>query len=208
MIMEERRCPEMMINICDMDVDKMIDKFWKDYMEPKWKPTFVMFFDGDSEAENHVKLKRALLKIGKGLIGDDFVLDRENMEVYMQTALYLLGHESGYPLEKGLFIWGKVGCGKTVMMKVVGMFAKIFNPRNGYRIEHCHEASAKFQMRGAEALDEFVKGSVCFDELGSEPLTTSYYGTQVPVMPMHIEKRYRLFMGRGRWTHFSSYFDL
>jgi DNA replication protein DnaC len=188
-------------------MEKKIEKFFKEFIEEKWKPTVTPFSSSDSE-ENLRKLNEALLGIGKKLIGESFTLDETNQRIYENAALYYMGQEGDFPLHKGLFIWGKVGCGKTLLFQVVGIFCKIFSPRNGYRIEHCHDASNKFQLKGAEALEEFEGGSVCFDELGSEPLKTGHFGTAVAVMPMHIEKRYRLYTQKGRWTHFTSNFDL
>lgn len=184
-----------------MDYPKTIEKFFKEHIEPKWQPTTVPVHDKK-------QMMNALLDTGKRFAGPGFALDDLNSEMYMNAALYILGQPGKFPLEKGLFIWGRVGCGKTTLIRVVGLFAHIFAKRNAYRIEHTHDASHKFQMKGAEALFEFEKGSVCFDELGSEPKTTSYFGTQVPVMPMHIEKRYRLFTSAGNRTHFTSNFDL
>ena len=201
----ERRTPAMTINTCNME--KRIEKFFKDHIEDRWQPT-VTPFNGSNGVENLKRLNDAIFDIGRRLIGTSFTLDSENQRMYENAALYFMGQEGDWPLDKGLFVWGRVGCGKTVLFKVIGVFAQIFAKRNGYRIEHCHEASTKFQIHGGQALDEFRDGSVCFDELGSEPLTTSFYGTQVQVMPMHIERRYRLYTGKGRWTHFTSNFDL
>jgi len=188
-------------------MEKVIDRFFREHIAEKWKPT-VTPFSGENNTENLQRVIQALLDIGRRLIGNSFVIDEKNRDMYMNLALYIMGQEGGFPLDKGVFVWGKVGCGKTLLFRVVGVYARIFAKRNGYRIEHSHEASNKFQLQGAEALEEFVGGSVCFDELGSEPLKTSYYGTAVPVMPMHIHKRYSLFTSKGRWTHFTSNFDL
>ena len=205
MITGKRRNPGMMTNTCNME--KKIEKFFKEYVEEKWQPSVVPFSWTDAN-DNLRRLNDAIFNIGRRLVGNSFTLDASNQRIYENAALFIMGQEGDWPLDKGLFIWGRVGCGKTVLMQVIGMFAQIFAKRNGFRMDHCHELSHKFQIHGGPAFDEYRSGPVCFDELGSEPLTTSYFGTQVHVMPMHIEKRYRLFTKEGRWTHFTSNFDL
>lgn len=183
-----------------------ISKFFNTYIEPKWQPSVMEITDEGKLAE---RISVAILDIGERLVGNKFVLDDENVWIYHTVVKYLMGHDTGpVTTSKGLYIWGRVGCGKTTLLRVAGVFAKIFNKRNGYRIQHCHDCSSDFQLRGPESLNDSSGGSICYDELGSEPLTTSYYGTQVPVMAMHVDKRYRLWTTMGRWTHFTSNFDL
>lgn len=180
-----------------------IEKYFKDNKVEKWNPVIVPLKDEGSIS----RIEEALIEIGRRTISDNFILDETNREVYTNIALYFFGH-GPYDIKKGVFLWGNVGCGKTTLMKVIGYFIKIFVSRNGFRLEHCHDVNNNFQLIGAETFEKYKKGSVCFDELGSESKTASYYGSTIQVMPIHIDIRYRLFIDYGKWTHFTSNFDL
>lgn len=180
---------------------EIIDDFFKRYIAKKWQPLKL-------EVEDRQDVKNALLDIGTRLVGPGFVLDENALPVYMKTALYLLGHGEGLDVAKGLYIWGRVGCGKTTVMKVCGVFAQIYCKGNGHRMLHCHDAAHNYQAKGSVVFEEEAIGTLCFDELGSEPPVTGYYGTPLAVMAMHIEKRYRVWVNQGRWTHFTSNFNL
>lgn len=127
-------------------------------------------------------------------------VDEINEPVVMQICRYF-ANDSAFDgdLNKGLFLMGGVGVGKTTIMK---MFIK--NQRFSYRVDSCRDVEANYSAYGDEYLqkvstnlivavnsDPFGHQAIgyCFDDLGTES-DGKHYGKGKNVMADVILNRY------------------
>lgn len=132
----------------------------------------------------------------------DHDLDDDNSEVIRQLTYYLVGDKrfTG-DSSKGIMLYGSVGVGKTELMK---FFFK--NQKQSYIVIPCRQIEVAYATAGDEGIGDYcmirrAKSSnsdpfghqeigFCFDDLGTEPVVTKYYGTDKSVMTEVILNRY------------------
>lgn len=124
-------------------------------------------------------------------------------------------HELGIPysLNKGLLLFGPIGCGKTSLMR---LFQN--NPRQPYWVQTANQMSKRFSEQGYEGITLYMtdnisnrhrdgKVGVCFDDLGTEPTVVKYFGNEANVMVDILLARYDKFqrgMLPGAMTHLTT----
>jgi DNA replication protein DnaC len=129
-----------------------------------------------------------------------FTVDDENVEVITNICKYFANDETFVGnLNRGLFLMGGVGVGKTSLMK---FFFK--NQRFSYKIESCRDVEANFSQMGENFIesrsfnlpasvnsDPFGHQTIgfCFDDLGTEA-NSKFYGKEKNVMADIILNRY------------------
>jgi hypothetical protein len=148
----------------------------------------------------------------------DFEIDENNKEIYNVLANYFFGNEvefNGrriYP-SKGLLVFGNVGCGKTVAMR---LFEK--NPLQCYSFISCRSVETAYDNDGVEAVSKYsnvalinnptqnygqqVKG-YAFDDLGTES-DAKHFGKTLNIMEAIILNRYDNTQLRGAFTHITT----
>lgn len=124
----------------------------------------------------------------------DFATDAANERVIKLLCLYftadprferMLGDLAGLSLQKGIFLTGPAGCGKTTLMR---LFAE--NQEQSYFVETAIEVTAEFESEGQlDILNHYASMPVrprngfghreyafCFDDLGAETVGTHFGG--------------------------------
>lgn len=140
---------------------------------------------------------------------EGYEITDEQRSAIIKVAMYFAGCEnSPLDLRKGLFLWGKAGCGKTLLMRVMHHYSAVYNRGNNFKSASTLAVTADYDSEGSAALSKYYNGSIVFDDLGNEPTLSNYYGSELPVMPTIIHRRYELFTATGWRTHFTSNFDL
>lgn len=134
-----------------------------------------------------------------GIVSKSIEIDAENTNVVQALCKYFAGDESFIgDLNKGLFIMGTVGVGKTTLM-LFFQANQIFS----YRIESCRQIEQKISEEGEEYLrtcsynitgtneNSFghTERGFCFDDLGTED-NSKHYGKERNVMAEIILNRY------------------
>ncbi|MBK8516100.1 MAG: ATPase [Saprospiraceae bacterium] len=151
------------------------------------------------------------------MFGQNFRLFQEDKKVLM----LLYGYYTGDPqlckfysidLNKGLFLTGRTGVGKTVHIRLLRRFLDI---KERFKIKTCHQLSLEYMEQGSNVLMLYgrnyvdyidrnnINQSYCFDDLGTE-VEVKHYGTQTNVMAQVILMRYNLFQNNKVLTHFTS----
>lgn len=97
-----------------------------------------------------------------------------------------------FSLQKGIWLWGPPGVGKTLLMQ---MFA--LNRKQCYRVLQCPKIVSSFVAHGYEAINVYGKQwpeppgasnffqkvmGICYNDLGTEQLRAKSYGNDVNVM--------------------------
>ena len=144
--------------------------------------------------------------------GREFTLDGENLEVYQNLASYFTGDYQIWPCSldrrKGLLIFGRYGCGKSLMMRLFGQ-----NPRQSFRIVSSRAIAEDYRLNNDMAphkaaipnysSSKFFGHSVlglCIDDMGAES-ERSNYGNVSNVIAEIIQDRYDIPALRGPMTH-------
>jgi hypothetical protein len=140
------------------------------------------------------------------------IFDRKFRDGYRslipEMILYFSGNESKLlPSDRGIYLSGYVGVGKTALMDTIQEMARVAFNKNYFRT---FEAGRIALIRDEE---EFLKAvnydkPALYDDLGSEPDSVKVYGTEILPMVEIIMARYRLFQKRGVPTYFTSNFTI
>lgn len=133
----------------------------------------------------------------------NFVLDEFNVEIFDELCLYFSGDErfekrQGRTFQKGILLYGPVGCGKTSLMR---MFSK--NSFRPFSVIACRKIADYYSADGEDALytysnpqPEYPQRNFgldylgrCFDDLGTEE-EKRRFGNRTNVMQDIIYKIY------------------
>jgi len=170
--------------------------------------------------KNHYNLQQftQLMQVcGKSLFGNHFLLYEEDAAVLAKLYAYCTGDyemcaKLSIDLNKGIFLAGGVGVGKTVFMMIL---RQIVPMTERYVIKPCQQIALEYIDQGSNVLMRYGRNYVdfvdvntinrayCFDDLGAEE-ATKHYGNDANVMAQIIQMRYNLFQNRKVLTHFTS----
>lgn len=99
--------------------------------------------------------------------------------------------------DKGLWLHGDIGSGKTTMLRIVKTFCRsigrpgIEGRPYSFRISNAIEVCGEFSRKGYAGIETFINSrSQAFDEIGSESVPTGYYGTAENVFQYILQRRY------------------
>ena len=141
--------------------------------------------------------------------GKEFIVDSENIYFLKKICEYFSGDKnflvdnklvSNPSLDKGLFIYGSYGFGKSVSM--LSMSKVLAGFKNGFAykstIEIVNDFERKVSMKKPAELN-YAKGNYCFDDLGHEK---RHFGNEL--FSDILFQRYDLFRNTGEKTHITS----
>lgn len=145
--------------------------------------------------------KLNLLRVAREIC-PDFVIDKDNLHPLLVLFDYFLGIKGQLDLNKGLLLSGSIGTGKTTLMKI---FSEVMRRRQmGFKVYNCTSVCQTYASSGD--LDLFLENRngyiaspvpICFDEIGREPKTAKYFGSELNVMQHILHMRYGLFQSHG-----------
>ena len=159
----------------------------------------------DEEIENR---KRLLYFIERSCI-PGFEVDDRNREVIKDLFFYFNGLEGNLDLNKGIWLSGDIGTGKSSLMFIMSEFKKKYF--DGFKVHICSKVSNDYAISGD--LDKYTyneKGylgvpvNMCFDELGRETLPANHYGQKLNVMQHILHIRYSLWQSSGVKTYITT----
>jgi DNA replication protein DnaC len=165
--------------------------------------------------------KIILQKIAKKKI-DNFILDTYNETIYEVLLIYFLNKKNElYDLNKGLFIGGEVGTGKTIMLQIFKLFCQLIKANN-FRIVSTREIISKYQKEGYAGIEQFSYNGrknefdvsvnkpieICLDDIGNEIINVKHYGTEIDVIRELLEDRYDIMINYGKRLHITGNFTL
>ena len=130
-----------------------------------------------------------------------FVVDEFNRAIIYQMWLYIVGSkECKWNIHKGIYIGGKVGCGKTLLMQ---SFCEILHFISGRTVEMI-PATLLYQRIIEQGIDSLSKRPLFIDELGREQLEMNAFGNKMRPIADLMALRYN----NGARTFFTSNFKL
>jgi len=146
----------------------------------------------------------------------EFQIDGSNQMLFHLLALYFSGdpeferNQLGFSLQKGLMMYGPIGCGKTTILE---LFHR--NSFQSYVIAPCRDVVNEYNTGGPEALERYKHPlktarkdlyfgqselALVFDDLGTEP-EGAHFGKKINVMEDVLMSRYQNYELRGPMTH-------
>lgn len=156
--------------------------------------------------------KRYFLKIAEETTRGVFKVDERNREIVSALFNYFMGVHGSLDLNKGIWLDGPVGTGKSTLMQVFSAFMR--DQQKGFKVFSCAAVARCYAIDGN--LDFFMDNregylrepvDICFDELGREPIPANYYGTKQNVMQVILYTRYELWKTKGIKTYVTTNSD-
>ena len=140
-----------------------------------------------------------------------FTIDQDNLKVIENLFYYFIGVEREYDLNKGLWIMGGNGTGKTKILKIFSLFGQ--KRYNGFKVYECMTISNEYATKGdIEKYTYNQQGSYStqkpadmgFDELGRETIPANHFGQRLNVMQYILHIRYSLWQSEGIKTYITT----
>lgn len=130
----------------------------------------------------------------------DFVIDDNNRDTVTKVFRYAMRIPTeGIDLNRGLWLEGNVGTGKTVLLKTYREFVNrtYYRPIGAlnadkfrFNIFPCMSICFDFSSNGYDVLKSHAGRPAAYDDLGTEPATANYFGTPVNVFEYLLQIRY------------------
>lgn len=135
--------------------------------------------------------KTAFFKILKRL-NPDFIVDAANKEIITNVFDWCIRNADGaYDPDKGLWIYGNVGTGKTTLVNAVMSFMEKYWLREGNSIKPlmvtAPELCAAYSVDG---FSTFSRLPIAIDEVGTEIPPTTHVGCKINVVAHAIRTLY------------------
>jgi hypothetical protein len=127
--------------------------------------------------------------------------------VIPELIQYFSGNESQLlPSDRGIYLFGNIGVGKTVLFETVQELTRITWRKNFFRIfDTARMSLIKDEEEFISDLD--YQKPALYDDLGSTPTMVKVYGSDLYPMVEVISARYRLFQRKGVPSFFTSNFS-
>lgn len=130
-----------------------------------------------------------------------FEFDDYNIDIIKNLYYYTIGSDkSKLDPNKGIFLGGKIGCGKTVLMKA---YIDLLNTATGYYIE-TFSAPTLFEYYQKYGLVSLKLRPIMIDEVGREQLEIYVNGARIRPIEDLVALRYEY----GALTFFTSNFKI
>ncbi|PXV69011.1 DNA replication protein DnaC [Dysgonomonas alginatilytica] len=140
--------------------------------------------------------KRKFLRVAVSVI-PEFTIDSSNRQLITDLFSYFNGIGGKYNPDKGLWMYGDIGTGKSSLMRVFSEYMKL--EFNGFKLHICNGVANAYS--GSGDLDVYTYNQngyigepvwMCFDELGRETIPANHFGTKLNVMQHILHVRYSL----------------
>jgi predicted ATPase len=168
--------------------------------------------------ENEIKLKKMFIEIGKNIVGEKFNVPKEHAVIITNLLKYFTGNKGEYNLDKGIYLHGGFGAGKTTLFRIIRSllahiavtdpYGKRINP-NGFLITSIENIIETYKNDGNLEYFGYSRETtpihLCINEFGKK-VNDKIYGTDAnEIINSLFMIRYELFQN-GKLTHVTSNF--
>lgn len=149
----------------------------------------------------------------------EFKIDDNNKQIYQEACKYFAADETCiYDLNKGLYVYGDIGVGKTLFFRIFSAVTRAVDSVNTFRILTVNNIIDGYSARGPEywiysKINPVDSNHVSFgekpvhvfiDDMGQSARVASYFGNNIDVVASLIQRRYYAFTENFVLTHASS----
>jgi DNA replication protein DnaC len=158
--------------------------------------------------------KASFIKIYKNEIKEKLAISESLKSAMRKLSTYFLGISGDMDLNKGIYLEGNYGVGKTILMTCFQkwIFQYFKSSGNGFSITSSEEIIDHYKIHGN--LDHFIMnhedygynkpGHLLINEFGKD-LKDKIYGTNAnQIINSLMMRRYELFQAYGKLTHVTS----
>lgn len=144
-----------------------------------------------------------IIRIAKGF-EPKFEVSERNSEILSELQLYFTGGNSKYDLNKGIWLHGNAGTGKTLLLeKIFKSYTSQILINNSYIVKHYTELISELYKSKFIELDKSINSPMFIDDVGVNQILVNLYGNEINFISLLIDYRYRSFK-RGKLTHITT----
>jgi DNA replication protein DnaC len=172
------------------------------------------------EGYDFEKRLESFMRIAKAIC-PEFEIDDENRSIYENTIRYFAADEScEYNLNKGLYVYGPYGVGKTLYFKIFQALNRAIDSPNNFKRLIVTDLIDGISQKGSQYfLDtEIVPGGrfrlsnnlwdkvdhFLLDDMGQSERFANNYGNKIDVIAAFLQRRYYAFTDYSSLTHCST----
>lgn len=164
------------------------------------------------EYKEAAKVLHAALKHFIAMDRRELVINANKLKVYRMISQYIAldrdfeKENPGFDLNKGLFIYGKIGTGKSILFNSLELiFKKMDFFYHQFQRISCKKIVLQVdEAQKLSAINPYLKRQWMFDDLGHEKNMLKLWGNNVNVMEEIMTERYNQFIDHGTKTHVTS----
>lgn len=143
----------------------------------------------------------------------DFKIIEANRTTLNGLFYYFNGNTGTFDINKGIYMFGNFGCGKTSLFGLFSKYLSIYFPFSEYGFGNVSVEEIVDEYKKNNLTEKFVISEnsnqpirYCFHEIGKE-INEKYYGTDInQVLNSLMMRRYEIFQKYGTVTHVTSNF--
>ncbi len=133
-----------------------------------------------------------------------FVFDDHNKLVLDNLVKYFIyDSSSNYRLNKGIFLFGDVGRGKTFLLTSLQVFCCAYGLDSGFSTIDMKHIARDVQKNGTGSVEIYTQGNKMYDDVGFEERAL-HFGNNICVFTELINMCYRKFTSTGKLCHVTS----
>lgn len=147
-----------------------------------------------------IELKHHFIRVAQDVC-PGFTVSEQHKPLLNDIFRWCLMLPGRYNPNKGLWLWGDIGIGKSTMLEIVKRFCYDVRPYTAdgkgysvpysFRTTNAIDVCGEFSKRGYDGIETFISSRrQAFDELGSESSPISYFGTAENVFQYILQRRY------------------
>lgn len=137
--------------------------------------------------------------------GFEPVVTYQMKEVLPLLSNYFTGNQTDVlDSDKGIYLFGPCGSGKTVMMKVIQTMLASLNYTLRFNMKSVPNIYNEAIGEGKVDFSDYFYGRYCFDDLGFDDKVVKHYGNILNPMQVIFTERYNRFQSHGQITHVTS----
>lgn len=145
-----------------------------------------------------------IMKAKSSEFGFEVEVNNDLKALMPMLVSYFTGNRGELDLNKGLYLWGPCGSGKTFLMRVFQAVAKSVKHPRMFKISSCPQIYDNILETEKFNLNMYFSDHRCFDDAGFDPPVIKHYGNAVKPMEIIMTHRYNNFVKRGVITHMTS----
>lgn len=150
--------------------------------------------------------RQAILRIG-GLLSPNFSLNDKDLDgCYQKVYNALVEAIRGQESNRGVILFGRVGCGKTLCMRIMHQLFR--DSRRKFLFKRAVDIRDMLEEMSIGQIKEQVgyglKADLYIDDIGVLDADIKKYGNTISLIGEIILDRYELYKNEGFLTHFST----